>query len=133
MTPLTHVNPTSMFTSPAFSHGVVIESPARLLVVGGQNGVDTDGRMVGDDIASQTMQAMRNLLTVLREVGAGQQDVAKLTVYLVAGQNAEAGFAASREVWGGHPTAVTVVYVAGLARPDALVEVEALAVLSHDT
>jgi enamine deaminase RidA (YjgF/YER057c/UK114 family) len=122
-----------MFTSPAFSQGVLIESPSRLLVVGGQNGVDADGRMVGDDIASQTMQAMRNVLTVLREVGAGPQDVAKLTVYLVAGQNAAAGFAASREVWGDHPTAVTVVYVAGLARPDALVEVEALAVLSGDT
>ncbi|MGE5762740.1 MAG: RidA family protein [Mycobacterium leprae] len=132
MASLTHVNPTSMFTSPAFSQGVLVESPARLLVVGGQNGVDAGGRMVGDDTASQTMQAMRNLLTVLREVGAGPEDVAKLTVYLVAGQDAKAGFAASRQVWGDHPTAVTVVYVAVLARPDALVEVEALAVLSRD-
>lgn len=111
---------------------MLIESPARLLVVGGQNGVDAGGRMVGDDIASQTMQAMRNILTVLGEVGAGPEDVAKLTVYLVAGQDAQAGFAASRPVWGDHPTAVTVVHVAGLARPDALVEVEALAVLSRD-
>jgi hypothetical protein len=38
-----------------------------------------------------------------------------------------AGFSASQEVWGQHPTAITVLQVAALGRPEALVEIDAIA------
>jgi enamine deaminase RidA (YjgF/YER057c/UK114 family) len=116
-----------MHRNPAFSQGVLVENPGKLLVIGGQNGVDASGQLVAGDIAAQTAQALRNVLTVLQAAGATQEHVIKLTIYLAAGQSADAGFRASREVWGNHATAITVLSVAAFARTGVLVEIEALA------
>ncbi|AYY12615.1 RidA family protein [Actinobacteria bacterium YIM 96077] len=124
---LTHLNPESLHRSPVFSQGVQVEGAGRLVVVGGQNGVDATGAVVGTDLGTQSVQALRNVLAVLGEAGAAQENVIRLTVYLVGPADATAAYAAAQEVWGAHPTAVTVLQVAGLARPDCLVEVEALA------
>ncbi len=96
-------------------------------MVGGQNGIDQEGNVVGDDVGTQSAQALRNVIAVLEEAGATQDDVAQLTVYLVAPADATTAFASAQEVWGNHPTAVSVIQVSGLARPDCLVEVSALA------
>jgi enamine deaminase RidA (YjgF/YER057c/UK114 family) len=124
---ITHLNPATMHRNPAFSQGVVIEPGSRLVVVGGQNGVDATGSVVGPGLRAQTEQALRNLLAVLAEAGAAQEHVAKLTIHLVDGTDVQEGFEASRDVWGTHPTAVTVLMVARLGRPEFLVEIEALA------
>ena len=126
---LTHINPDTMHRNPAFSQGVLVEGLSKLLVVGGQNGVDATGQFVAADVGGQTAQALRNVLAVLAAAGATQENVIKLTIYLVAGQSIEAGFRASQEVWGYHATAITVLYVAAFARPGILVEIEALAAL----
>jgi len=125
---LTHLNPASLHTNPAFSQGVRIDG-GTLIVVGGQNGTDTAGEIVSDDLGEQTVQALRNVLDVLAEGGADQSHVAKLTIYLQAGGDVTAGYQAAAEVWGQNPTAITVLQVAGFARPEALVEIDALAVL----
>lgn len=124
---LTHINPDTLHHNPAFSQGVLLEGQGALLVVGGQNGVDASGQVVSNDLGEQTAQALRNLLAVLDHVGATQADVAKLTIYLVAPADIMAGYAAAQEVWGSQPTALTVLQVAALGRPDCLVEIEALA------
>jgi 2-iminobutanoate/2-iminopropanoate deaminase len=126
---LTHINPESLDQSPVFSQGVLVEGGS-LLVVGGQNGIDREGNVVGDDVGTQSAQALRNVLAVLEEAGVAQDDVAQLTVYLVAPADATTAFASAQEVWGDHPTAVCVIQVSGLARPDCLVEVSALALVS---
>jgi enamine deaminase RidA (YjgF/YER057c/UK114 family) len=123
---ITHLNPTALPANPAFSQGTLLAPGGRLLVVGGQNGVSVDG-MVGDGLAAQTRQALRNVLAVLAEAGAAQPDVAKLTIHLVVGQDPAGAFAAAAEVWGRHATAVTVLMVAALANPAFLVEIDALA------
>lgn len=122
-----HLNPDSLFRSPAFSQGTVIPAGSSVVIVGGQDGVGADGQLVGEGIAAQTEQAMRNLLAVLEEAGAGPADVAKLTIYLVEGVDVNEAFGASRSVWGDQPTAVSVVFVRGLGVPGALVEVDAIA------
>lgn len=124
---LTHINPETLHRNPAFSQGVLIEPPGALLVVGGQNGVDAQGVVVGDDVESQAAQALRNVLAVLASVGATQADVAKLTVYLATGSDAASVYTAAGQVWGRHATAISVLVVSGLARADCLVEIEALA------
>lgn len=124
---IAHINPDALPSSPAFSQGTLLEVPGHLLVVGGQNGLPGDGAIAGDDIAAQTRQAVQNVLAVLAEVGANQQHLAKLAIHLVPGQDPAAAFAAAADVWGPHPTAVTVLIVAGLANPAFLVEIDALA------
>ena len=122
-----HVNPPSMHSNPAFSQGTI--APAgRTLYVGGQNGVTADGTLL-EGIEAQTQQAMRNLLTVLEAAGATPADVARLAIYLDANVSAEDGFRAAMPIWGGQPTAVTVLSVPKFARPGVLVEIEAVAAL----
>jgi 2-iminobutanoate/2-iminopropanoate deaminase len=126
---ITHLNPSSLFTSPAFSQGVLVRGAASTLYVGGQNGVDASGAIVPGGLGAQTEQALANVLTVLAEAGADQSNVVRLAVYIVAGQSVDEGYAASARVWGPHPTALTVLTVADLGRPEALVEIEAIAAL----
>ncbi len=126
---ITHVNPPSMHSSPAFSQGTIVPAGARMLYVGGQNGVGPDGKVVGDTLQAQTEQALRNVIAVLAEAGATQTDVAKLTIHLAEGGDVNAGFAASLSVWGANPTAITVVQVPSFANPDFLVEIDAVAAL----
>jgi len=124
---VTHLNPPGLHRNPAFSQGTIVET-GRTLYVGGQNGTDADGAIVEGGIAAQTAQALRNVLAVLAEAGAGPQDVARLAVYLDPEADLMEGFAAVGEVWGPYPAAVTVLRV-GIGRPDALVEIEAVAAL----
>jgi enamine deaminase RidA (YjgF/YER057c/UK114 family) len=123
----THIDPEELHRNPAFTQGVVAPA-ARTLYVGGQLGTDSTGTVL-DGIEAQTSQAMRNVLSVLAAAGTGPKHVVKLTIYLVNGVDAQAGFAASRSVWGDHRTAVTVVSTAGHARPGVLVEIDAVAVI----
>jgi enamine deaminase RidA (YjgF/YER057c/UK114 family) len=112
-----------------FSQGTVIPSGSAIVIVGGQDGVGADGQLVGDGIAAQTVQAMRNLLAVLEEAGARPADVAKLMIYLVEGVDVNEAFGASRSAWGDQPTAVSAVFVRGLGVPGVLVEIDAIAAI----
>lgn len=127
MTRLTHINPVALHTSPAFSQGVLAEA-GPTLYIGGQNGTDRTGAIVGDAV-EQSAQALRNVLAVLAEAGAGPQDVVKLTIYLQSDVDINAAYASVPEVWGLHPTAITVLKVAGFARPEALIEIDAIALI----
>lgn len=122
-----HHNPESMYKSPVFSQGTSVVGPARILYVGGQNGIDASGKMAGEDVESQTAQAVRNVLEVLKSVGATQENVLKLTIYIDQNQDIRQAFSASSKIWGDHPTAISGIRVAGLTVPGALIEVEAVA------
>lgn len=122
-----HHNPENMYKSPVFSQGTSVVGPARILYVGGQNGIDASGKMVGEDVASQTEQAVRNVLEVLKSVGATQKNVLKLTIYIDQNQDIREAFGASSKIWGNHPTAISGIRVVGLTVPGALIEVEAVA------
>jgi|SRR3954469_11664128 2-iminobutanoate/2-iminopropanoate deaminase len=122
----TPIDPPSIPRSPAFAQGMILPA-GPVLYVGGQQGVDSDGNLL-DGLEAQTKQALRNVLAVLAEAGTDGHHVAKLTIYLSAGVDAGPGYEAAREVWGDYRTAVTVLAVPP-ARPDVLVEIEAVASL----
>jgi enamine deaminase RidA (YjgF/YER057c/UK114 family) len=132
MTTLTHINPPELHTNPAFTQAVRVPAGADLVFIGGQNGVDAEGRVVGPDLAAQTRQAVTNLRACLDAAGAAVTDVVKWTVLCVEGQDLSEGFAAFREVWGERPNppAITFAFVRGLAVSGALVEIEAVAAVS---
>src|SRR5215213_4078289 len=123
----TPVDPPQLHHSPAFAQGMIVPA-GPTLYVGGQNGTDETGTLL-EGLEAQTEQAMRNVLAVLAAAGTGPEYVVKLTIYLVDGVDAQVGYAASRSVWGDHRTAVTVVSTAGHARPGALVEIDAVALI----
>lgn len=127
---ITHINPETMHRNPAFTQVVTVEGDARLVFVGGQNAVDAKGQIVGEDLATQTAQALKNVASALEAAGARKSDVVRLSIYVVSGQNLQEAFAVSRQVWGQHPCALTVLVVAGLANPAFLIEIEAMAAVA---
>jgi enamine deaminase RidA (YjgF/YER057c/UK114 family) len=128
---VTHLNPPEMHSNPAFSQAVVVEGNARTIYVGGQNAVSPDGQVVGiGDLAAQTELVFANLGTVLASAGADLHDVVRWTLYVVEGQDLRPGLAVFQKVWGdAPPPAISMIQVAGLANPDFLLEMDAVAVV----
>jgi 2-iminobutanoate/2-iminopropanoate deaminase len=125
---ITYINPDGLYTSPAFSQAVVAEG-GKTIYIGGQNGILPDGTMAGDTLAAQTEQAYKNILEILKTVGASQENVVKQTISVVKGQDIREGYAATQKVWGNFPTAISFAFVESLGVPGALVEIEAIAVV----
>ena len=124
------LRPSGLVQSPAFSHVAVIPPEATQIIVGGQNGVDAEGRLVGaDDVVAQVDQTMANLQTALGAAGATLADLVSLTVLLVEGVDIRAGYtAAARQLPAGDGAPlVTAAIVSALGVPGALVEVAAVA------
>ena len=126
------LDPDGMHRNPAFSNVAVVSGSVRTIYVGGQDSIDAEGNIVGvGDIAAQTEQALHNLRTALAAAGAGPEHVIKWTVFIVEGQDFRSGYAAFQRVWGDRPDppVITAAVVAGLAHPDFLVEIDAIAVV----
>lgn len=126
---ITHLNPEELHANPAFSQVVTVQGAQKLVIVGGQNGARADGKLAGDDLGAQAEQAFRNLLLALTAAGARREDVVKLSIFVVAGQNLRTALARALPVWGAAPTATTVLVVSSLANPAFLIEVEAMAAI----
>jgi enamine deaminase RidA (YjgF/YER057c/UK114 family) len=129
-TSITLLRPSGLVQSPAFSHVAVIPPGATQIHVGGQNAVDTEGRLVGgDDAVAQVEQTMANLRTALAAADATMEDLVSLTVLLAEGVDLQAGYrAAARNLpVGDRAPLVTAAIVRGLGVPGALVEVSAVA------
>ena len=127
-----HLNPDGLHKNPAYSQAVVVAGNAKTVYVGGQNAVDASGQIVGKgDLEAQTEQVLRNVETALAAGGAKLEHVVKWNVYIVQGRSVLPGFEAFRHAWGDRPNppTVTVLFVAGLANPDFLVEIDAIAVV----
>jgi enamine deaminase RidA (YjgF/YER057c/UK114 family) len=123
-----HINPEGLYKSPAFSQAVVAEG-GKTVYIGGQNGILSDGKMAGDTLAAQTEQALKNILTILKEVGGTQKNVVRQTIFVAKGHDIKEGYAATQKVWGNFPTAISFVFVESLGVPGAVVEIEATAVV----
>src|SRR4051794_10549199 len=101
------------------------------IYVSGTTATGSDGRMVGrGDVYLQTRQALLNIGVALSSVGAGLQHLVCVRVQMLAGCDSEAVRRAQAEVLGElHPSA-TMVEVPVLIDPEALIEIEADAVMS---
>lgn len=130
MTAVRHINPEGLHRSPAFSQAVVVEQPRKTIYIGGQNGVDAEGKVVGDTLGEQALQALRRIALVVESEGGTLADVVHWRIAVVDGQPVQEGVAAFGQVWNPQdpPPAITVHVVAGLG-PGMLVEIDAVAVL----
>lgn len=135
MSIITRINPDNMHKNPAFTQVATVQPGAKLVFVGGQNSVNAKGEIVGKgDIAAQSEQAFRNVISALEAAGATLDDVFKLTIYMVQGQSFRDGFAGAQKVakMDKNPPTVSGIMVVGLAHPDYLVEIEAVAAVKGD-
>jgi enamine deaminase RidA (YjgF/YER057c/UK114 family) len=124
------INPEGLVRPPTYTQVVEVVGPARTIYISGQLGTDRDGKLAAGDFRAQAEQVFRNLQAALAAVGAGFADVVKLNSYLMHITD----LPALREVRARHLDAATLpasttLEVAKFARKDALLEIEAVAVL----
>jgi 2-iminobutanoate/2-iminopropanoate deaminase len=126
---------TRTIVSPPFIHKTVGYSHAvqagNTLYIAGQVATDADGTLVGEgDIEAQVEQVWRNLKAVLGYAGGTVDDIVKITVFATDIAYRPAIAAARERVFAhGRYPASTFLVVQSLARPELLVEIEAIAVL----
>ncbi|HEU4411854.1 MAG TPA: RidA family protein [Polyangiaceae bacterium] len=112
-----------------YSHTAAVPAGARLVVVAGQYGSGPDGLVVSADFAEQVRRAFHNVGVALAAHGLELGHVIQLRTYVVTIDRDKlrtiGEVVASH--WGARPPPQTLLGVAGLAMPDMLFEVEALA------
>lgn len=109
-----------------YSHLVEISGQVRWLILSGQLGLAADGTLPAD-VPGQLGLALTNVSAALTAAGMGVEDVVQLRIFVV-GTSDPVQRRAVFEAWlGDHRPCMTLVQVAGLAAPQFLVEVEALA------
>ena len=111
----------------AYTHSVKVPANAELLVIAGQVGMNAKGQLQ-DGIRRQAEQAFRNVLACLRANRMNKSHLVRLQVFLTDPRFVDAYRAARSKVIGDDiKPASTLLIVDGLASPDMLIEVEAMA------
>lgn len=110
-----------------------VEARGRMVFVGGQIGWNAACRFEVHDLPGQVRQALGNIVAVLREAGAGPEHITTMTWYVLDRKAYSAALkeigAAYRTVLGRNFPAMALVEVAGLVEDEALVEIQAIAVV----
>jgi enamine deaminase RidA (YjgF/YER057c/UK114 family) len=124
------LNPEALLKNPAFSQVAVTSGNGSTIYIGGQNAITKDLEIIGKgDIALQTEYVLKNIEVALEACNAGLDDLFKLTIYIVQGQDVRKGFQGAQGFLKRlkNPPVISGIVVAGLANPDYLVEIEAVA------
>lgn len=124
------LNPDELLKNPAFSQVAITKGSGSTIYIGGQNAITKDLEIVGKgDIKAQTEYILKNIEIALKASDASLDDLFKLNIYIVQGQDVRKGFEGAQSFIQKlkHPPVITGVVVAALANPDYLVEIEAVA------
>lgn len=130
-----YVNPPALFES--LPHGfsqAVVASGSRTVHVSGQTAWDAAKKILGGrDLAAQARHALENLRLAMRACGGDLSDVVSLRIYVVGDPSEPAKGSAVDALRDFFPEdarpASTWIGVAALARPEFLIEIEAVGVL----
>jgi 2-iminobutanoate/2-iminopropanoate deaminase len=109
-----------------YSHATEVRGDARLLVISGLNGYESDGTTLPESFEGQAELIWRHLRTVLRAAEMDYENLISLRFYLADPQYDEANVAMRVKHLGGHRPALTVV-CCRLLDPRWKLEVEAMA------
>ena len=123
------MNPSGVSKPQGYSHAV--KKSGTPVFLSGQVALDADGKLVGaGDIAAQVEQVFRNVRAVVEGCGGTMDDIVKITVYVTDAAHRPAVAAARQRHFreGSYP-ASTYLIVSGLAIPELLVEIEAVAMV----
>ena len=129
MAKLTRINPKTISKPFAdYSHVVTAEGAQKLVFCAGQVAADADGKVLPPtDFDAQARMVMQNLTHALAAGGAKLADVTKITIYICNPLDVPKARAVLRDYFGEHPPGSTLCILRGLAHPDFLLEIEAIA------
>jgi enamine deaminase RidA (YjgF/YER057c/UK114 family) len=126
------INPAPLGSPRGYNNGILLPT-GKILFVAGQIGWDASHRLA-DDLVAQFRRALQNVLEVVREAGGKPENIGRFTIYVTEKeeyqrQTKEIG-AAYRSLMGKHFPAMSLIIVKDLLEENALVEIEATAVIA---
>ncbi len=126
-------NPTALGRPSGWNNGMLAQAGARILFVAGQSAGGESHADEGGDIIAQWGQVLDKVLAVVREAGGDAHHIARMTVYVTDIDDYRAQRKPLGHVWrermGRHYPAMALVAVRSLVDPNAVVEIEATAVI----
>jgi enamine deaminase RidA (YjgF/YER057c/UK114 family) len=127
------INPEELGAPRGWNHGMLAQAGGRTLFIAGQTARDASGRVPATDFVSQFDRALGHVLAVLRQAGGEPGDIGRFTIYVTDMAQYRASLKplgeAYRRRMGTHFPAMALVEVKSLVDPQAMVEIEATAVL----
>ena len=124
-------NPPALSKPTGYTHIVEVTGPAKTVYISGQIAYDKDGNVVGaGDMKAQAEQVFKNLEAALSAAGAKFSDIVKMNTYITDMDKAPAVREVRARYFGETTPASTFVKVAGLVRPELLLEIEVIAVVA---
>jgi len=129
--PMQHHNPHTVFALPIYTHMVTV-TDMTMIYLAGQVAWDRTGTVIGaGDLRTQTVQAFENIKALLAAVNADFTHVVKMTTYIKDFQPEYRAIFVDvlGQYIGDHPPVHTLLGVQALARPELLIEVEAIAAI----
>ncbi|MGA2042863.1 MAG: Rid family hydrolase [Roseiarcus sp.] len=109
-----------------YAHGVEAPAGSRLVFCSGQLGIGRDGA-IAEGVEAQARLCFRAIVAILGEAGLTLADLVRVNAYVVGAEHLAGYMKVRDEFIGNPPPASTLMVVHGFARPEFLVEVEAVA------
>jgi NAD(P)-dependent dehydrogenase (short-subunit alcohol dehydrogenase family) len=130
----TIVNPEELGAPRGWNNGMLARGAGRTLFIAGQTARDASGRVPASDFVTQFDRALGNVLAVLGAAGGEPRDIGRFTIYVTEMAQYRDSLKplgeAYRKRMGTHYPAMALVEVRSLVDPNAVVEIEATALLS---
>jgi|SRR5699024_886365 len=124
------INPPALGPAPGFAHGI---KSGNTVYLGGQTALDKERNIVPGGIIEQFRQAFGNVLETLREAGGQPEDLVAVTIYLLDVDEYQANGREIGKIWrdmaGSRYPAITGLGVSRLWQKEALIEIDAVAVI----
>ncbi|KKB07015.1 endoribonuclease L-PSP [Devosia geojensis] len=109
-----------------YSHGMVVPEGQRIVFCSGQLGIGADGT-IPPDCAGQTRLCFANIAAILAEAGMTLADVVRINAYVTGREHLPDYMAVRNALFAQPYPASTLMIVSGFARPEFVVEIEAVA------
>ena len=127
------INPEALGAPKGWSNGMLAPAGGRILFVAGQTASDRSGKVQPADFITQFDRALQNVMTVVTEAGGNAEHIGRFTIFVTDREaylsDLRALGQAYRKNMGRHFPAMALVEVKALVDPDAVIEIEATAVL----
>lgn len=128
------INPPSLPPPRGYNNGILVNG-GQTLFMAGQDASGADGKIVAPgDLVAQFEQVIRNLKAVAEAAGGAVTDIVKLTIFVASRQEYAARLKeigrVFRSYFGSYYPAMALFEVGGFFQPEALVEIEAIAVIA---
>ena len=127
------INPESLGAPKGWNNGMLAPAGGRILFIAGQTGRDASHSVPHAPFADQFGLALKNILAVLKEAGGKPRDIGRMTIFVTDLDAYQKSLRTLGQIYrdqmGRHYPAMSLVRVSELVDDNAVVEIEATAVL----